>query len=154
MRFEKWHAGEVLKQFEDQAESNANDFMDQVAMNAKARCPVDPVTFREGHFASADVSFTPRTGSNKNKLVQYHTDNRWTGRFPNQLKNTIRRVSKPGSGNVRVYYGDFKVYYGLMVEKLGYHDRSGKFHKPEHFLQEPWEEMKNNAAKFIQTGSK
>ena len=152
MRFEKWHAGEVLKQFEDLAEANANDFMDQVALNAKARCPVDPVTFRTGTFKKADVSFTPRTGSNKGKLIQFHTDNRWTGRFPNQLKNTIRRVGRPGSGNVRVYYGDFKVYYGLMVEKLGYRDRAGRFHAPVHFLQAPWEAMKNIAARFIQNG--
>ena len=152
MRFEKWHAGEILQQIEGQAEANANDFMDQVAANAKARFPVDPVTFRTGHFTSADVSFTPQTGSNKGKLVQFHTDSRWTGRFPNQLKNTIRRVGKPGSGNVRVYYGDFKVYYGLMVEKLGYHDRAGRFHAPVHFLQAPWEAMKNIAARFIQNG--
>jgi hypothetical protein len=39
-----------------------------------------------------------------------------------------------------------------MVEKLGYRDRAGRYHAPVHFLQAPWEAMKNIAARFIQNG--
>ncbi|MEN6615113.1 MAG: hypothetical protein ABFD12_01005, partial [Syntrophorhabdus sp.] len=65
MRVENWHSKEIFKAIESRAMDNANAVMDEVVVAAKGRCPVDPVTFREGKFGSANVSFIPKTGRNK-----------------------------------------------------------------------------------------
>lgn len=152
MRIENWKAQEVFTAIVSQAEENANVIMDDVVAVAKAKCPVDPVTFREGKFASASVSFTPKTGKNKGQLVQFTTDKRWMGRAPGNLRETIRRVNRPGSGKIRVYAGNFKIYWALMIEKTGYHDRSGKFHAPVHFLQAPFHAIKGQIIARIKGG--
>jgi hypothetical protein len=129
-----WKAPEVFNEINDICFENANKFMDLVKMEAQRRCPVDPDTFREGKFANAAVSFTPRTGKNKGKLVQFKTSRRWLGRSPGNLRDTIRRVNKVASGNIRVYAGNYKIYWAFMVER-GFHDRKGRYHPGRYFLR-------------------
>jgi len=151
MRVENWHSKEIFKAIEDRAVDNANAVMDDVAAEAKAKCPVDPVTFREGKFSKAHVSFTPKTGRNKGNLVSFDTEYRWMGRAPGNLRDTIRRVNKPGSGNIRVYAGNFKIYWAFMIEK-GYHDRGGRYHAGVHFLQAPFHRVKMSVINRIKNG--
>jgi hypothetical protein len=156
MRIEGWKAGEVFKGFIDKAESNAVGVMDEVCVKAKQKLATSvqyPPIVREGDFGKADVYFIPKTGRNKGKVVSFHTDKRWTGRrTPDNLFDSIRVVTKPGSGSVRVYAGNFKVYWSFMIEKSGYTDRSGKKHPPIHFLQHPFHSMKNSIVKRIAGG--
>jgi len=158
MRIEGWRAGEVFKRVEETAMDNANSVMDEVVVEAKQRLIGDikeiPPIVREGGFSSADVSFIPKTGKNKGTLVSFHTDKRWTGRrTPDNLYDSIRRVNKEGSGTVRAYAGNFKVYWAFMVEKSGYTDRAGKFHGPLHFLQGPFHEKKSSILNRIKGGA-
>ena len=145
MRIENWRGKEVFNQIAEQALENANLFMDDVVANAKARCPVGTIT-REGKWASASVMFTPKTGRSKGQLVSFDTDKRWMGRTPGDLKNSIRRVTKSRTGNIRVYAGNFKVYWAFMVE----HGTSKMAAKP--FLRPTFEVAKGIAARFIQNG--
>ena len=117
MRVANWKAPEVFDEISERALNNANDFMDLVVAEAKRRCPVDPITFREGKFSNAIVSFTPQTGHNKGSLVYFGTQKRWLGRAPGNLRDTIRRVNKIASGNIRVYAGNYKIYWAFMVER-------------------------------------
>ena len=152
MRVSKWKAKEVLEDVFLQARQNAIDIMDDVKEEAKRKCPVDPDTFREGRFGSANISFTPKTGRNKGKLVQFSTDKRWYGREPGDLRRTIRRVtSKDNAGNLRVYAGNFKIYWALMIER-GYHDRAGKSHAAVPFLRGPFNAAKTSMLKRIKEG--
>jgi hypothetical protein len=156
MRIESWHSKEIFKAYEDKAMDNANDVMDGVVESSKQKCRVDfehdPPIFRAGKFSSAHVEFTPKTGAGKGELVSFDTKSRWMGRYPGQLQNTIRRVNRDGTGSVRAYAGNFKVYYALMVEKTGYTDRGGKFHPPLHFLQAPFHAMKGSMVGKIAKG--
>ena len=156
MRIENWNSKEIFGAYLEKAENGANNVIDEVIGKAKQICrgsfQHDPPIFREGKFSKAHVSFTPKTGKNKGQLVQFDTEKRWTGRFPGQLQNTIRRVNKPGSSSVRAYAGNFKVYYALMVEKTGYTDKNGKFHRPIHFLQAPFHAIKRSIVSKIAKG--
>jgi hypothetical protein len=151
MRVANWKGQEVFNDITQAAFRNANDFMDSVVSEAKRRCPVDPVTFREGKFSSAQVSFTPRTGRNKGKLVSFGTQKRWMGREPGNLRDTIRRVNKSGSGSIRVYAGNFKIYWAFMVER-GYHDRAGKHHSAQPFLRPTFHAAQGKAIQAIKGG--
>jgi len=158
-RIERWNSKEVFKALEDRAMDNANDVMDEVKTSAKQRLAGSvvqiPPIVRAGRFGSASVSFTPKTGKNKGKLVQFSTDKRWTGRRTSdrdQLYDSMRRVNKPGASNIRVYCGNFLAYWALMVEKTGYTDRGGKFHPPLHFLQAPFHAMKQSFVSKIAKG--
>jgi hypothetical protein len=116
MRIENWKAKEIFSQIAEEALKAANVVMDDVVVSAKASCPLGTIT-REGKFVKANISFIPKTGANKGKLVSFSTDKRWTGRAPGDLRNTIRRVNKPTRpGNIRVYAGNFKIYWAHMVE--------------------------------------
>jgi hypothetical protein len=135
MRVSRWKAKEVLLEVWQQARSNAIGVMDEVVQEAKRTCPVDPATFREGRFGSANISFTPRTGRHKGKLVEFSTEKRWMGREPGNLRDTIRlKTLKSDESSIRVYAGNFKIYWALFIER-GYHDRSGKYHAGRHFLR-------------------
>jgi hypothetical protein len=152
MRVSRWKAKEVLSEIWDTARANAINVMDEVVKESKQKCPVDPVTFREGKFGSANISFTPRTGRNKGKLVSFSTDKRWMGREPGDLRRTIRRTDLKGNeGSIRVYAGNFKIYWALMVER-GYHDRSGKHHAGVPFLRAPFNAKKRTMLKKIKEG--
>ena len=151
MRVERWKAPEIFNEITETCFQNANKFMDIVAAEAKRRCPVDPVTFRRGRFSDAVVSFRPRRGKNKGKLIVFKTTKRWLGRAPGNLRDTIRRVNKTGSGNIRVYAGDYKIYWAFMVEK-GYHDRAGKYHPGTHFMRNTLSSMKSEVLNAIKNG--
>lgn len=151
MRVENWKADQVFSDITNQAIENANNFMDSIVLEAKRLCPVDPITVREGKFSSAVISFTPRTGKNKGKPVSFGTQKRWMGREPGNLRDTIRRVNKPGSGTIRVYAGNFKIYWAFMVER-GYRDRSGKQHAAQPFLRPVFHQAKGKAIQAIKGG--
>ena len=134
MRIANWRSKEAFEFISDRAMANANNVMDDVVARAKApgACPVDP-TVRAGKFGTAFVSFTPKRGKNKDKWVRFGTDKRWMGRSPGNLRDTIRRVNRKGKGTIRVYAGNFKIYWAFMVEKSGYTDRGGEVHNPKPF---------------------
>ena len=154
MRIENWHSKDIFQGFIDKAEQGANAVMDEVVAASKAKLAglvSYPPIVREGKFSSADVSFTPKTGKDKNQLVQFHTNKRWMGRHKTKvdtLVETIRRVNKTGSGNVRVYAGNFKAYWAFMIEKGSVNN------KAYHFLQEPFHSMKSQMVKKIASGGK
>lgn len=150
MRVERWKAPEVFTQIFDQALDNANQVMDEVVENAKRLCPVGTVT-REGKEVLQGVSFTPKTGKNRGSLVEFQ-GKRWTGRKPGSLRDTIRRVNKSGSGNVRVYAGNYRIYWAFMIER-GFHDRGGKWHPGKHFLQNPFHAKKGQFLNRIKNGT-
>jgi len=145
MRVSQWKAHDVLSEIAGRAIDNANDFMDLVVADAKRRCPVGTI-WREGKFANAKVSFTPKTGSNKGTLVSFGTQKRWYGREPGNLRDTIRRVNKPDSGNVRVYAGNFKIYWAFMVERGTSKTAAQPFLRPAFFS------AKNRLKKAIKNG--
>lgn len=151
MRVERWKAKEVLTTISEQAIKNGNTVMDEVVQESKRICPVDLKTYRPGYFAVATVSFTPKTGRNKGLLVQFNTSKRWMGRSPGNLRDTIRRVNKPHSGNIRVYAGNFKIYWAFMIEK-GFHDRGGKWHEGRRFLRGPFHAKRSQILDKIKNG--
>jgi len=146
MRLENWHSKEIFQGIMDQALVNANVVMDEVADDAKMRCPVDTKTYRPDGWANAHVEFTPKTGAWKNKLVSFNTKKRWVGRKPGDLLSTIRRVNRPGSGNIRVYAGNFKIYWAFMVEKGTSRTKAQPFLKPS------FHRIKKDIVKMIKNG--
>ena len=149
MRVESWRAKEVLDAKSQQAMDNANAAMDEVVEAARQKCPVGTVT-RDGKWVYQGVSFTPRTGKNRGRSVQFQ-GKRWTGRQPGDLRDTIRRVNKAGSGSVRVYAGSYKFPYAHMIHR-GYHDKSGKWHPGIPFLQAPFHQLKGGFLNKIKNG--
>jgi hypothetical protein len=121
MRIANWRTDIVFGAIAEAALEEQLDIMDDVAVVARQKCPTldtSKIKERPDGWSNAFVSFTPKTGRNKNKLVQFGTDKRWTGRRKGDLRNTIRRVTtERRPGNVRVYAGNFKIYYAFMVEK-------------------------------------
>jgi HK97 gp10 family phage protein len=121
MRVENWKAKEIFSQIAEEALKAGNEFMDDVAAASKSRCPLGTVT-REGKWKTATVAFTPTTRNGKfirpgkQKAVSFQAE-QWSGRYPGQLRDTIRRVNKPSCpGNIRVYAGNKKVNYAFFVE--------------------------------------
>jgi len=159
LRISNWHSADIFGAFLEKAENGANNAMDEIIVAAKqnlagAVVEIPPIV-RAGGFESALVSFTPKTGKNKNKLVQFKTDKRWKGRRTSardQLYDSLRRSNRPGSGSVRGYCGNFLAYWAFMVEKSGYTDRGGKFHAPLHFLQAPFQAAKKSIVSTIAKG--
>jgi hypothetical protein len=162
MRIESWRAKEVFQGIFEEAEQKVNTFMDSIATSSQMRLNADvtkkPPIIRQGKFASAKVNFVAKSGKNKDRLVSFTTNKRWTGRRSlstkpyDQLHNSIRRVNKEGSGTVRVYVGSYLAYWAFMVEKTGYHDRGGKFHPPMHFLQNTFDSQKANLISTLAKG--
>jgi HK97 gp10 family phage protein len=116
MKVSNWRANEVFQKFKDEALANANSIMDDVVAAAKALCPVGTITRSGDNYVTRHVSMIPKTGKNKGERVEFKAKT-WVGRQPGSLQNSIRRVNKPGSGNVRVYAGNFKVFYARFVER-------------------------------------
>jgi len=115
MRVANWKAKEIFSQVREEAIAAVIGVMDDVALAAKARCPVGTVT-RSGDTVMKVVSFTPTRGPGKGQPVSF-MGKQWTGREPGSLRASIRRVLKPERpGNVRVYAGNAKVFYAHMVE--------------------------------------
>ncbi len=147
MRVENWNAKEVFAQIGALAEENANIVMDEVVADAKARCPVGKIV-RVGKWSGQRlISFTPKTGRNKGKPVSFTAEKVWLGRQPGDLRATIRRVNKKGSGNIRVYAGSYKIFWAHLVER-------GSVHWPAHaFLRPAFHVKKGQILDRIKNGS-
>ena len=151
MRVENWHAKEIFSQIASEALNAGNDFMDNVAAASRARCPIGTIT-REGKWKTAIVSFTPTTRNGKyirpgkRKAVSFLAE-QWSGRYPGQLRDTIRRVNKPSRpGNIRVYAGNKKINYAFFVEY-------GTAKMPAHpYMRRAFNGMKNQVIPWIEKG--
>jgi len=132
MRVANWNIKEALVDEKDRVIQNGNNLMDEVVQNAKALCPVGKWT-REGKFVTAKVKFVRSRGKGnygKGTIAEFEAS-RWTGRQPGTLRETIRR--KTIGGSVRVYAGNFKVYYSLWVERGSVHNVAKPFLRPSFF---------------------
>lgn len=151
MRVERWNASQVFGNILDNAIENAHSAMDDVVAEAKSRCPVDKITQRDAAHKKVTISFTPRRGSNKGKAVTFEA-RQFQGRYPGQLRNTIRNVSHQiKRTKLRVYAGNSDVYYAHFIEK-GWTDRGGNKHAGIPFLQPAFESMQGNFINRIKNG--
>jgi len=147
MRVANWRPKQVADLIYERAEQNANRVMDDVVEAAKARCPVGTVT-REGTWSGQrTIAFTPSRGRNKGQAVRFAAKGVWLGRSPGDLRDTIRRANKPGSGNVRVYAGTYKINYAHFVERGTVHMRARPFLRPA------FQNVKRTMLRTIQHGS-
>ena len=148
MRVANWKANEIFQGLRIQALDNANSAMDDVVVKARQKYDSYPHPYsgRRGPdvFVTRNVSFTPKTGKRAGSLVQFKAKT-WLG--DNQgLRATIRRVNKPGSGNVRVYAGNYKVFYARFVE------RGTVKMKAKPFLRPAFNEIKASITRRIARG--
>ena len=156
-KIENWNAPEVMNTITHHVSASAENFMDLIAADAWKRCPVGTV-YREGKFASARIAFKPKTGKNKDKLVIFNTDKRWVGRKPGSLRHTIRKVSRQTvrGDSIRVYAGNFKIYWAFMVEfgtaSTGWGNPGPAEAQP--FLRPAWNAKKNAVEQDIAKGVK
>jgi hypothetical protein len=108
MRVEAWNPEQYDLQFEEVAIERMIEAAEVVADAARARCPVGTVSrpiYRRGPYAGEA----------------------WTARDAGALKRSIRvrqKTSKSGKplkrkSNVRVYAGNYLVYYARIVEHAG-----------------------------------
>jgi hypothetical protein len=116
-RVANWRAKEVFNEVAQVALAEANAVMDDLAEEAKARCPVSPIV-RQGKWATNQtVNINPKSGKNKGKSITFQA-RRWLGREPGDLRKTIRKVTKRDRpGNIRVYAGNTKIFWAFMVER-------------------------------------
>lgn len=115
MRVEGWRAKEIFSQIAEEAIKAANEVMDDVVAASKAMCPVGTIT-REGKFKKGTISFIAKKGTKKERAVSFE-GKQWSGRYPGQLRDTIRRVNKKDRpGNIRVYAGSKKTVYAHFLE--------------------------------------
>ena len=147
MRIANWNAAGVMAQIGQLAEENANSVMDDVVEKARAACPIGTIT-REGKWSGQRaVSFTPRTGKNKGKRISFIAQRVWLGRQPGDLRSTIRRVNKAGSGSIRVIAGQYKIFWAHLVER-------GSVHWPAHpFLRPAFQAIKGDVLRRIKNGA-
>lgn len=146
MRLDSWREGEIFNEITETALKNANNVMDDVVKLARSLCPVGTIS-RPGGWSSANVAFTPKTRKNKGKPVSFQTEKRWMGREPGDMRNTIRRVNKRESGNIRVYAGSFKIYWAFMVERGTIKTR------PQPFLRPAFQQVQTTALEKIKNGT-
>jgi len=145
MRLANWNVRKIADEIGLTFEENANAYMDTIVEDAKSRCPVGTISRPDG-WGTAHVVFIPRTGRNKGRLVDFKTIKRWYGREPGSLRDSIRRVNKEGSGNIRIYAGNFKVYWAHMVER-------GTSKTPAHpFLRPAFAAARSRLKTLIQNG--
>jgi len=138
----KWKV--VMDEKLDIAYRNGEKLMDKVVNDARSRVRVGKIT-RTGKWSDTTISFKPNTGRNKGKSVKFDAAS-WSGRFPGQLRDTIRRRTRRDKGNIRVMAGNRKVIYAEMVER-------GTVNMPKNpFLRPAFNSVKANAAKFIENG--
>ncbi len=121
MRVTGWRLPQICDEIKALAIDAVNGVMDDHVQMSRGLCPVGEVT-REGKWKTATVSFMPMTrghrkiAESKRRFVTFQAQ-QWSGRYPGQLRDTIRRVNKPERpGNVRVYAGNKKVNYAHFVE--------------------------------------
>lgn len=156
MKIKNWHSREIFRAIEEKAYDNANGVMDRVVEDAKRLCPPPGKTniYRPPGWSKAFVSFIPKTGRNKGELVQFHTEKRWTGREPGNLKNTIRRVNRTdtSTGPIRVYAGNFKIYWAFMVERGTASTGFGGPAAAQPFLRPAFNSVKSSVLNQIKNG--
>jgi HK97 gp10 family phage protein len=143
-------AGVRVKEFGDeifgQCIENGNVLMDGIRDHAKRLVPVGKVT-RAGGFAARQISFIPKKGRNKGTSVEFDAEV-WVGRIPGSLRNSIRRVnSVRNPGSIRVYAGNYKIYYAFMVERGTVKTRK------QPFLRPAFEAAKAHALIVLKNGS-
>lgn len=108
MRVEGWSPERFDAAFEEVAMDRIEEAAEAIAAAARARCPVGSITrpiYKRGPYAGKP----------------------WTARDAGALKRTIRvrrKLSKSGrplkrKNNVRVYAGNYLVYYARIVEYAG-----------------------------------
>ena len=108
MRVEGWSPERFDAAFEEVAMDRIEEAAEAIAAAARARCPVGTITrpiYKRGPYAGKP----------------------WTARDAGALKRTIRvrrKLSKSGrplkrKNNVRVYAGNYLVYYARIVEYAG-----------------------------------
>jgi len=143
MRVANWKAAEIFGQIRKEAITAITEVMDDVVISAKARCPVGEVR-RDGSVKEKWLSFTPGRGRGKGQLVSFGAK-QWQGREPGSLRESIRRVTKPSRpGNIRVYAGNFKVWYAHFVEY-------GTVHAAPHsFMRKSFHEVKNDVIQRVE----
>lgn len=153
MRIKNWHGGEIFRAIEEKAYDNANGVMDKVVQESKRLCPKSNI-YRPPGWSKAFVSFTPKTGRNKGELVQFDTEKRWIGREPGNLRNTIRRVNTKddSTGTIRVYAGNFKIYWAFMVERGTASTGFGGPAVAQPFLRPAFNSIKSSVVKQIKNG--
>jgi len=157
MRLANWRSKEIFKRIENRAYDNANAVMDTVVQEAKTKLSsYGRLTniYRPPGWSKAHVSFTPRSGRNKDKLVSFNTDKRWTGRDPGTLSSTIRRVNKDSDvgGTIRVYAGNFKIYYARYVEHGTASTGYGGPAPAKPFMRPSFQKIKKTIVKRIKDG--
>lgn len=157
MRVANWRAAEVFDAASQQINHNAGVFMDSVLAIAVQRCPPPGKTniYRPPGWSNANVKFTPRRGKDKGKLIQFNTSKRWTGRDPGDLRGTIRRVDKitPSRTSMRIYAGNFKLYWAFMVEYGTASTGWGGPAAATPFLRPAWNSRKAAVGKALIDGS-
>ncbi len=121
MRVVGWKAPEMFKEVEDNVIEAANELMDEMADDARQNCPVGTMT-TEGTWKTARLSFIPtrRRGRKipeaKRQRVTFEAQ-QYSGRYPGQLRDTIRRVNKyDRPGNIRVIAGNRATGYARFLE--------------------------------------
>lgn len=121
MRVVGWNAPQMFKEVEDNVIEAANELMDDMADNARRMCPVGTMT-KEGTWKKATLSFIPtrRRGRKiplaKRQRVTFEAQ-QYSGRYPGQLRDTIRRVNKyDRPGSIRVIAGNRSSGYARFLE--------------------------------------
>lgn len=155
-RISRWRP-QVFESVKQTALGNAYDFMDSIAAEARLRCPPPGKTniTRPDGWSNANVSFVPKRGKNKGQRVEFATTRRWAGRNPGDLKATIRRVNRhmPSGSTLRVYAGNYKIYWAFMVEYGTASTGWGGPARATPFLRPVWNAKKRLAVKAIKTGT-
>jgi HK97 gp10 family phage protein len=134
MRVSNWRPQEVIDSINTIVMENAQIAMEEVAEGARKKYDSYLHPYSGKHqggdrFVTRHVKFTPKTGRNKGQLVEFDA-NTWLGRKPGQLRSTIRMVYKYGSGTVRVYAGNYKVFYARFVERGTKHAQAKPYLRP------------------------
>lgn len=135
MRVEGLRIKEVFQNIADLAIVGANNVMEDVCTNAKRLCPTKKgvsvgTEYRKSGSVMRDVMFTPRTGRNRGKHVNFIA-NTEKGRIAGSLRDTIRKVEKLSRpGNVRVYAGNNERFYARFVEYGTSHSKKQPFMRP------------------------
>lgn len=148
MKITGWRFKEVVENEMDKILANGNLAMLQVIKRAKELCPVGKETI-EGKFVERGISFVRKKGKGsqgKGSIAQFQAKV-WTGRYPGQLRDTIRLVRSGRQRNLRVYAGNYKVNYAHMVERGTIHT------KKKAFLRPAFNEIKPKLIYMLKTGT-
>jgi hypothetical protein len=129
MRVSNWNPQKFDGEFMNTSMDRLRKAAEVVASKARAKCPVGTITrpiYKTGKYAGRP----------------------WTARDAGALKKTIRVVEKKEAGSqimkardVRIYAGNYLVYYAKIVEYNG-----------KHFLRPALNESKNEIRDILENG--